>query len=69
MECLFLRGRLTPPAVAAALQTQAGDGKILKVESLAKHDKLVAYEAQVITGGEKSEVQVGPDGQALDYEQ
>ena len=58
-----------PPAVAAALQAKAGDGKILKVESLKKHDKLVAYEAQVITGSKKSEVQVGPDGQALDHEE
>ena len=56
-----------PPAIAAALQTKAGDGKILKVESLKKHAKLVAYEAQVAGGSKKSEVQVGPDGQALDH--
>jgi hypothetical protein len=51
------------------LQAKAGKGKIVKVESITKHDKLVAYEAQVVTGGKKSEVQVGPDGKPLDHEE
>jgi len=42
---------------------------ILKVESITKKDKLVAYEAQVDTSGKKSEVQVGPDGKPLDHEE
>ena len=54
--------------VKAGLQTKAGKGKILKVESLTKKGKLVAYEAQVDTNGKKSEVQVGPDGKPLDHE-
>jgi hypothetical protein len=29
----------------------------------------VAYEAQVMTGGKKSEVQVGPDGKPLNHEE
>jgi hypothetical protein len=29
---------------------------------------LVAYEAQVLTGGKKSEIQVGPDGAPLAHE-
>ena len=53
----------------AGLQAKAGKGKILKVESLTKKGKLVAYEAQVDTGGKKSEVQVGPDGKPLDHEE
>ena len=57
------------PAVKAGLQAKAGKGKILKVESLTKKDKLVAYEAQVETNGKKSEVQVGPDGKPLDHEE
>src|SRR6266513_1387648 len=57
------------PVVKAGLQTKAGKGKILKVESLTKKDKLVAYEAQVDTNGKKSEVQVGPDGKPLDHEE
>src|SRR5580698_7580410 len=48
------------PEVKAGLQAKARKGKILKVESLTKKDKLVAYEARVETNGKKSEVQVGP---------
>ena len=55
--------------VKAGLQSKAGMGKILKVESLTKKNKLVAYEAQVDTNGKKSEVQVGPDGKPLDHEE
>ncbi len=56
-------------AVKAGLQAKAGKGKIVKVESLTKKGKLVAYEAQVETNGKKSEVQVGPDGKPLDHEE
>jgi hypothetical protein len=58
-----------PPEVRAGLQAKAGKRKILKVESLTKRDKLVAYEAKVETNGKKSEIQVGPDGKALDHEE
>ena len=58
-----------PAAVKEGLQAKAGKGKIIKVESITKHDKLVAYEAQVRTDGKKSEVQVGPDGKPLDHEE
>ena len=58
-----------PGAVKDGLQVRAGRGKLVKVESLTKHDKLVAYEAQVRTSGKKSEVQVGPDGKPLDHEE
>src|ERR1700719_1321101 len=57
------------PEVKAGLQAKAGKGKITKVESLTKKDKLVAYEAQVETNGKKSEVQVGPAGKPLDHEE
>jgi hypothetical protein len=57
------------PEVKAGLQAKAGPGKITKVESLTKKDKLVAYEAQVMTNGKKSEVQVGPDGKPLAHEE
>jgi hypothetical protein len=57
------------PEVKAGLQAKAGKGKILRVESLTKKDKLVAYEAHVETNGKKSEVQVGPDGKPLDHEE
>jgi hypothetical protein len=55
--------------VLAGLQAKAGKGKIAKIESITKREKLVAYEAQVVTNGKKSEVQVGPDGQPLDHEE
>jgi hypothetical protein len=58
-----------PPAVAGGLQAKAGKGKLIKVESLSKHGKLVAYEAQVMTEGKRSEVQVGPDGKTLAHEE
>jgi inner membrane protein involved in colicin E2 resistance len=54
-----------PGAVQSGLKQKAGQGKIVKVESLTKHDKLVAYEAQVQRQGKRSEIQVGPDGQPL----
>ena len=58
-----------PATVKDGLQAKAGKGKILKVESLTKHDKLIAYEAKVLTDGKKSEIQVGPDGKPLDHEE
>ena len=58
-----------PAAVQDGLKKKAGAGKILKVESLTKKGKLVAYEAQVLTGTKRSEVQVGPDGKPLAHEE
>lgn len=58
-----------PAEVRAGLEAKAGKGKITKIESITKKEKLVAYEAQVVTDGKKSEVQVGPDGRALDHEE
>lgn len=55
--------------VKAGLQAKAGKGKILKVESLTKKDKIVAYEAVADNNGKKSEVQVGPDGKPLAHEE
>jgi hypothetical protein len=53
-----------PANVFHGLSAQARKGKITKVESLTKHGKIVAYEAQV-AGGKHAEIQVGPDGQKL----
>jgi hypothetical protein len=58
-----------PPDVKVGLQAKAGEGKLIKVESITKKDKLVAYEAQVTKDGKKSEVQVGPDGKPLDHQE
>ena len=53
----------------SVLATKAAKGKISKVESLTKHGKIVAYEAQVLIGGKRSEIQVGPDGKSLDHKE
>jgi len=37
-----------PAAVKDGLQAKAGMGKLIRVESLIKHNQLVAYEGQVI---------------------
>jgi len=58
-----------PSAVRAGLEAKAGRGEITKVESITKKEKLVAYEAQVLTDGKKSEVQVAPDGKPLAHEE
>jgi hypothetical protein len=58
-----------PGAVQAGLQAKAGSGKLGKVESITKHEKLVAYEAKVTINGKRSEIQVGPDGKPLDHEE
>jgi len=55
-----------PANVKAGLTAKAAGAKILKVESITKSGRLVAYEAKVETAGKKSEVQVGPDGKPLD---
>lgn len=56
-------------AVREGLQRKAGARKITRVESITKQGKLVAYEAHILTGTKKSEVQVGPDGKPLDHEE
>lgn len=58
-----------PAAVQDGLKKKAGPGKITKVESLTKKGRLVAYEAAVLTGARRSEVQVGPDGKPLAREE
>jgi hypothetical protein len=58
-----------PTEARTGLQARAGKGRITKVESITKKDRLVAYEAQVDTDGKKSEVQVGADGKPLDHEE
>jgi uncharacterized membrane protein YkoI len=58
-----------PAAVKAGLQAKAGAGNILKIESLTKNGKVVAYEAKVEAAGKKKEIQVGPDGKPLDHEE
>jgi hypothetical protein len=54
-----------PAPVREAIQKRAGSATVLKVESLTKGGKLVAYEAHVRNGAKRSEIQVGPNGEPL----
>jgi uncharacterized membrane protein YkoI len=58
-----------PTDVQDALHAKSGKGKIVTVESITKHDKLVAYEATIRTKGKRSEVQVDPQGKRLSHEE
>ena len=58
-----------PTDVQDALRAKAGKGKIVTVESITKHEKLVAYEAVILTKGKRSEVQVDPQGKHLSHEE
>jgi len=58
-----------PTDVKSGLEAKAGKGKIAKVESLTKNDKLVAYEAVVVSNGKHHEIQVDPDGKPLTHEE
>jgi uncharacterized membrane protein YkoI len=54
-----------PPAARKGLARAARGGTIVKIESITKNGKLVAYEADVKTGAKQSEIQVSPDGKTL----
>jgi hypothetical protein len=56
-----------PADVKASLNRAAGKGQIAKVESITKHDRLIAYEAVVRHGKSRTEVQVGPHGERLPH--
>jgi hypothetical protein len=58
-----------PASVREGLMAKAPSSKLVKVESLTKQGKLVAYEAQVVAKGKRSEIQVGPDGKPLDHQE
>jgi hypothetical protein len=56
-----------PADVQRGLHEGAGSGQLLRIESVVKRNRLVAYEAQVERNGKKSEIQVGPDGKRLGH--
>lgn len=58
-----------PANVQNSLKARAAGAEITKVESLTKKDKLVAYEAAIVKGSKKSEIQVGPGGEKLAHEE
>ncbi len=54
-----------PSGAQVGLTNAAGNGTIVKIESLTKQGKLVAYEADIQSGKKHREIQVGPQGQKL----
>jgi uncharacterized membrane protein YkoI len=58
-----------PNPAREGLKRAVGSGEIVKVESLSKSGKLVAYEAVVKADGKRHEVQVDSSGKALSPKQ
>ena len=54
-----------PAPVQAALRRAAGSGTIVKIESLTRNGKVVAYEADIKQGKREREIEVGPNGKRL----
>lgn len=50
------------PKVQSGLKQKAGDGKVVKVDSVTRGGKIQRYIAIVDHDGKKSKVEVGPDG-------
>jgi hypothetical protein len=50
------------PGIQSGLQSQAGDGKVATVYSISRDGKVTRYIAIVEKGGQKTKVEVGPDG-------
>jgi hypothetical protein len=55
-----------PAAVSSGLRARVKNGKVVKVESISKHDQLVGYEAQIVRDGKTSEVKIRGDGSAME---
>lgn len=54
-----------PPAAKTALLARANGATITSIESVTKNGKIVSYEAHVVSGGKRSEIAVGPNGEKL----
>lgn len=54
-----------PTAAKAALLARANDAKIGTIESVSRNGKIVSYEAHVVSGGKRSEIAFGPNGEKL----
>lgn len=58
-----------PSSVQAGLKAKAKGAEVVKVESLTKKGKLVAYEADTLRGRRKGSIQVGTTGETLTHEE
>lgn len=57
------------PNVRSGLDAKRKGATITKVESITKQGVLVAYEAQIVQGGKRREIQVGPAGNSPAHEE
>ena len=58
-----------PSAAKAGIEREAGDGKVVKVESITKGDAIDGYEAHIKRDGKLTEIRVGPDGKLITREE
>lgn len=58
-----------PTKVSSSFIARAKGANIVKIESLTKGGRLVAYEASIEKNGHKGELQVGPTGEKLSHEE
>jgi hypothetical protein len=62
---LHPRSRATSSStVSSGLRARANIGNVVKVESITEHNKLVAYEAQIVIDGKATEEKICRDGNA-----
>ena len=58
-----------PPTAKVGIEQQAGNGKIVKVESITKGAAIVGYEAHIKRDGKLTEIRVGTDGKLVAKEE
>ena len=54
-----------PSAAKNAILARANGATITMIESVSKDGKIVSYEAHVVSGGKRSEIAVGPNGEKI----
>jgi hypothetical protein len=58
-----------PQTARAGIERQAGEGKIVRVESITKGDAVVGYETHVKRDGKLTEIKVDPEGKLIGKEE
>lgn len=57
-----------PPAVKATFEKQAGNGKLVKAESITRNGAVIGYEGHIKKGGKLTEIKASPDGKLMSKE-
>lgn len=58
-----------PAAAKVGIEKQAGNGKVVKVESVTKDNSVIAYEAHIKRAEKITEIKVSPEGKLLSKEE